>query len=356
MSGRAGSDERDQFAQLKYQKNFKDLTAPQQSLINDFWDSFQLDYSDQDIENEVWVKDLLSMTEAAPPASPVAQPAPRAQFQVPGGPGGAGAAATPAPAPAFSPSSSSLSLVPEPAGCAADVQNYVQQYVTTLDAVVSKNKKEVQSLSAYLEALKELRQKLTQEKAVQCEQLKNVYDQAVNARAPKPFVDMVKKIVEESTNLSALKDQLNATEWAQHDNRLMQTLSAVPLPGVRKRGREVDVEDVDDEDVEFVSTGRQVKVVTSDQLVDLSDVASDDEVEQVKPRVVIKQEPGTIKQEPGISSRSRASNKRPKSLNLRTTRKGRRKSGVSELKPLTAPDSRSWPLSRWSMATTKWKR
>jgi hypothetical protein len=160
--------------------------------------------------------------------------------------------------------------------CAPEVQNMMQKYVTTVEDFVADNKKELDTLNTYFEALKELRQKLTQEKAVQCEQLNNVYDEAVKARAPKRFVDLVKRIVDESKTLSDLKDRLNAAEWAQHEKRLMETLDAVPLPlpaalvavpesGGRKRRREVDAEGV-----EVVGVRPKVYNVTPDNVIDLT--------------------------------------------------------------------------------------
>ena len=315
----SGETTYDPYAQLRYKKQFKDLTERQKAQIKDFVDTIDGLYTDLEQEQELWRADLMNLVnpETAPAAPvPVAaatpSPASRAQFQVPGGPGGAGAspaafspASSPSlslsPEPARPPASSpSLSLSPEPErGCEPQVQNYIEQYVTTLGAAVSKSEKEVQSLRVYLQALEELRQKLTQEKAVQCAQLTNVYEEAVKMKAPKPFVNMVKQIVDEATAVSDLKDEINATEWAQHEKRLMQTLSAVPLPGGRKRGRDADVEIDDSEGEEVEVVPKQVRVISPDQVVDLSQLGEDEEpnVAQTGPLLrVVKSEP-SIKQE-----------------------------------------------------------
>lgn len=152
-----------------------------------------------------------------------------------------------APAPAFArvkiePGVLAPAVVAPRPVCPDEVKSLVSQYVSSLSANVSKERKQLESLDAYLDALEDLRKKLTQEQSVNCQELQNVYEEAVRTRAPKPFLDLVTNMVKDSAYLTGLKLKLNEVEWREHETRLKERLSAVPLPGLaaqpeRKRPR-----------------------------------------------------------------------------------------------------------------------
>jgi hypothetical protein len=80
------------------------------------------------------------------------------------------------------------------------------------------------AIKAYSDALDNLRKKVQQERSVHCQQLANVYAEAVATGSNKAFIDMLNQMMQDRTHGTELKMQMDALEWKEHETKTTRAL------------------------------------------------------------------------------------------------------------------------------------
>lgn len=73
------------------------------------------------------------------------------------------------------------------------------------------------AIQAYTAALDNLRKKVQQERSVHCQQLANVYAEAVASGSNQAFIAMLNQMMQDHTQGSDMKMQMDALEWKEHE-------------------------------------------------------------------------------------------------------------------------------------------
>ena len=82
------------------------------------------------------------------------------------------------------------------------------------------------ALKVYSDALENLRKKVQQDRSVHCQELQQVYAEAMALGAPQRFTDKVSQLVAERLRVNDVKMEMDALEWEEHDMKTHKKLGA----------------------------------------------------------------------------------------------------------------------------------
>lgn len=95
-------------------------------------------------------------------------------------------------------------------------------------------------LAGYSAALDDLRARVQQDRSVHCQELLNVYSEAVAAGSDRAFINKVSELIAARVKANEAKVRMDALEWQEHDTKTVNALGedgGVLQGGARRLGR-----------------------------------------------------------------------------------------------------------------------